>query len=124
MQAIRSNVYRGHDKRKRTPGTQDDGTVDSTALLAWLVDVRERLRLVGRSNVGDSQIGQLLGRTGPGADGIWTNEAVRDALGAWGTDRMIRGMETGPHNSCGLEKRERRCAGKAWFEKRISRWVT
>src|SRR3546814_20484854 len=62
MQAIGSNVYRVLDKLKRTPGTQDDGTVDSTALLAWLVDVRERLRLVGRSNVGDSQLGPLLGR--------------------------------------------------------------
>ena len=101
MQAIGSNVYRVLDKIKRTPGTQDDGTVDSSALLAWLVDVRERLRLVGRANVGDSQIGQLLGRTGPGADGIWPNEAVRDALEACGSDRMIRGMEIGLHNNRG-----------------------
>ena len=100
-QAIGSNVYRVLDKIERTPGTQDDGTVDSSALLAWLVDVRERLRLVGRADVGDSQIGQLLGRTGPGADGIWPNEAVRDALEACGSDRMIRGMEIGLHNNRG-----------------------
>lgn len=102
MQAIGSNVYRVLDKLKRTPGTQGDGTVDSTALLAWLVEVRERFRLVGRTNVGDSQIGQLLGRTGPGADGIWPNEAVRDALEACGSDRMMQGMEIGLQNSRGV----------------------
>lgn len=100
-QTIGGNVYRVLDKLKRTPGTREDGSVDSSALLAWLVETRERLRLVGRANVGDSQIGQLLGRTRPGTDGIWPNEAVRDALEACGSDRMIQGMEIGLHNSRG-----------------------
>lgn len=100
-QSIGENVYRALDMIKRTPGTRDDGSVDGTVLLDWLVDVRNRLKAVGRLNVGDSQIGQLLGRSRPGADGIWPNEAVRDALEACGSDRMLRGMEIGLFNNRG-----------------------
>lgn len=100
-QAIGENVYRVLDKLKRTPGTQEDGSIDGSALLGWLVDVRERLRTVGRSNAGDSQIGQLLGRTGAGVDGIWPNEAVRDALEACSSDRILRGIEIGLMNNRG-----------------------
>lgn len=99
--AIGENVYRALDKLKRTPGTKEDGSIDSTALLTWLVDARERFKRVGRTDVGDSQIGQLLGRTPAGADGVWPNESVRDALEACGSDRMIRGMEIGLFNNRG-----------------------
>ncbi len=99
--AIGENVYRALDKLKRTPGAREDGTVDSSILLPWLIDVRERFKQVGRTDVGDSQIGQLLGRTSAGADGIWPNEAVRDALEACGTDRLIRGMQIGLYNNRG-----------------------
>lgn len=95
------NVFRALRELKRTPGTKDDGTVDPTRLLAWLVDVRERLKAVGRLDVGDSQIGELLGRSKPGADGIWPNEAVRDALEACASDRILRGMEIGLFNNRG-----------------------
>ena len=101
VKAIAQNAYRALDRMKRTPGARTDGSVDSSALLAWLVDVRSRFRAVGRSAVGDSQIGQLLGRTPVGGDGIWPNEAVRDALEACHSDRMLRGMEIGLFNSRG-----------------------
>jgi hypothetical protein len=100
-QAIGENVYRALDKLKRTPGTREDGSIDGTALLGWLIDVRERFRRVGRANVGDSQIGQLLGKTPAGEDGIWPNAAVRDALEACASDRMMRGMELGLINNRG-----------------------
>lgn len=104
-QAVGQNVYRVLDRLRRTPGTGEDGVVDASALLAWLVDVRERLRSVGRAEVGDEQIGQLLGRTAAGADGVWPNEAVRAVLEACGNDRMIRGMEIGLYNSRGVVMR-------------------
>lgn len=99
--AIGENVYRALDKLRRTPGTKEDGTIDSTILLPWLIDVRERFKSVGRTDIGDSQIGQLLGRTPAGADGIWPNEAVRDALEVCGTDRLIQGMAISLYNNRG-----------------------
>lgn len=101
-QSVGENVYRALDMIKRTPGTREDGSVDPTALLDWMVDVRNRLSAVGRLNVGDSQIGQLLGRSTAGADSIWPNDAVRDALEACGSDRMLRGMEIGLLNNRGV----------------------
>ena len=95
------NVYRALHELKRTPGSDDDGNVDATKLIAWLVDVRERLKAVGRLGVGDSQIGELLGRSKAGKDGVWPNEAVRDALEACGSERMLRGMEIGLFNNRG-----------------------
>jgi hypothetical protein len=94
-------VFRTLEHLKRTPGTREDGVVDSAMLLNWLVDARERFKLAGRSEIGDSQIGQLLGRTGIGSDGIWPNAAVRDALEACGSERMLRGMRIGLSNSRG-----------------------
>ena len=35
------------------------------------------------------------------SDGIWPHEAVRDALEASGSDRMMRGMVIGLHNNRG-----------------------
>lgn len=100
-QSICEKVYAVLGRLKRTPGTRDDGVVDSTALLSWMVEARDRFKAVGRSDVGDSQIGQLLGRTRADPDGLWPNEAVRDALEACGSDRMMRGMEIGLRNNRG-----------------------
>lgn len=95
------NVYRVLRELQRTPGTGEDGRVDATKLIAWLVDVRDRFKAVGRLDIGDGQIGELLGRSKPGADGIWPNEAIRDALEVCGTPRMLRNMEIGVFNNRG-----------------------
>lgn len=94
-------AYRALRELKRTPGTRDDGSVDAARLLAWIVDVRERLRAVGRLDAGDYQIGELLGRSKPGRDGLWPCDAVRDAIEHGASDRMLRGMEIGLINSRG-----------------------
>ena len=101
LKAIGHNVFRVLERLRRTPGSRNDGSIDSTKLLGWLVEARDRLRVVGRAEVGDSQIGQLLGRTVAGSDGIWPHEAVRDALEACGSERMMRGMEIGLLNNRG-----------------------
>jgi len=98
---IVANVFRTLGMLKRTPGTQRDGSVDSSILLAWLSNVRERFSLIGRAETGDGQIGQLLGRAAQGTDGIWPNEAVRDALETYGNDRMLNGVRIGLFNNRG-----------------------
>lgn len=101
-QALGSIAYRVLDRLKRTPGTRDDGTIDRAALIAWITQARERFGQLARRRVGDSQIGQLLGRTIVGADGIWPNEAVRDALEQCGGEDLLRGVEIGLFNSRGV----------------------
>lgn len=96
------NVFTVFNEIRRTPGTQEDGSVDSSKLLTWLVDVRERLKAVGRLGSGDGQIGQLLGRSKAGSDGIWPNEAVRDALESCNSERILRGIEIGLVNNRGV----------------------
>ena len=94
-------VYSALHNLRRTPGTADDGAIDPTALLSWLVDVRERLRQAGRLSPGDSEIGQILGRSKPGKDGVWPAPEIREALEACNSERMLRGMETGLFNNRG-----------------------
>jgi hypothetical protein len=98
---VYDNVFEVLHELKRTPGAREDGTVDSSVLISWLVDVRERFKAVGRLGVGDARIGELLGRSHPGADGIWPNEAVRDALETCASERMLRGIEIGIFNNRG-----------------------
>lgn len=94
-------VYSALHNLRRTPGTTDEDKIDPTALLSWLVDVRERLRQAGRLGAGDSEIGQMLGRSKPGPDGVWPAPEIRDALEACNSERMLRGMEIGLFNNRG-----------------------
>ncbi|MEN3950924.1 helix-turn-helix domain-containing protein [Iodidimonas sp. SYSU 1G8] len=99
--ALVNQTYRVLSMLKRIPGTRLDGTVDPTALMVWLSNVRDRLKQVGRAEAGDGQIGELLGRCMPGADDIWPNEAVREALEVHGSDALLVGMQIGVFNSRG-----------------------
>jgi hypothetical protein len=51
--------------------------------------------------VGDSCIGQFLGRSPVGKDGIWPCEPLREALEKVGTPRISNGMMTGVFNDRG-----------------------
>lgn len=101
QEGVIENAYRALRELRRTPGTLADDRVDAGRLMAWLVDVRDRFKAAGRTEIGDGQIGALLGRSKPGSDGIWPGEAVRDALEACGTPRMLSSMEISLFNSRG-----------------------
>lgn len=101
LEAIGGQVFRVLRRLRRTPGTKDDGSIDAQQLLTWLEEARRQLRAIGRTDVGDGQIGELLGRTKAGVDGIWPHEAVRQALEAVGSDRMMRGIAIGLFNNRG-----------------------
>jgi hypothetical protein len=101
LKAIGTQVFTVLRRLRRTPGTRNDGSIDAQELLGWLNEAREQLGAIGRAGVGDSQIGELLGRSKAGTDGIWPHEAIRQALEAVATDRMLRGMEIGLFNNRG-----------------------
>ena len=51
------------------PGTQDDGTVDSDALDAWVVEARRLLADANRSEIGEQYIGRVFPVRPPAAPG-------------------------------------------------------
>lgn len=56
--------------------------------------------------MGESIVGQLLGRSPLGEDGIWPPEAVRDVLEDLGTPELANGMRTGRYNGRGAVWRD------------------
>lgn len=102
---ILHNVYRVLDKAARVPGTSEDGEIDVAKLISWVSRTREMLVELSREEIGDQQIGQLLGRAPVGRDGIWPHEGVRIALETVGTDQIARGMALAVYNSRGVVTR-------------------
>jgi addiction module HigA family antidote len=90
---------------RRTPGTQEDGTIDTGGLARWVRDVRELCRKHGRLQVGDQMIGQLLSRAPVGADGIRPCEQVRAVIETIDSSDVARGMTVGILSSRGAHSR-------------------
>lgn len=101
-QALVTKVWSLLEQLARIPGTRDDGGIDATALLAWIVAAREGCAAAGRKGSGDSRIGTLLAKSPGGKDGHWPHPAVRDALDAIGTEEVMRGFHIGKFNSRGV----------------------
>ena len=68
-------------------------------------DARALGRSHGRGEVIDHIIGQLLGRSPPGADGIWPCEPVHQALDAFASQDIADGMSAGRRNARGAHWR-------------------
>jgi addiction module HigA family antidote len=104
--ALAAAAYRLLTHATRIPGTDRDGTIKARKLGDWLTKVRELTREHAREAVGESMVGQLLGRSPPGEDGIWPAEAVRDVLEDLGTPELANGMRTGRYNERGAVWRD------------------
>jgi addiction module HigA family antidote len=100
-----SQTYRLLRKAKRIPGTKDDGTIDVSALKAWIIEVQALGKKYAREEVADSVIGELLSKSRPGEDGVWPPEPVRQALEETGTEKMAVGMAIGRYNQRGAHFR-------------------
>jgi hypothetical protein len=99
--ALATAAYQLLTHATRVPGTDRDGKIDARKLADWLTRVRELTREHAREAVGESMVGQLLGRSPPGDDGIWPAEAVREVLEDLGTPELANGMRTGRYNERG-----------------------
>jgi hypothetical protein len=73
---VATATHRLLDRVRRTPGTQEDGSVNRAELLAWLDETRRLCAEYARPEIGDQCIGQLLARSSPGSDGLWPSTAV------------------------------------------------
>jgi len=87
------------------PGTREDGTVDPMVLRRWIDSVRAFGAQVGRAAMTDHAIGEVLGRSRDGSDGIWPSPPVREVFDAIASVDMAAGMRQGRYNSRGAHWR-------------------
>lgn len=96
LQAVsRLPAYAGGDK----PAAQ--------ALKAWIDTVRTRARELGRIEVADSCLGQLLASDPAGPDHVWPGQLARGALEYIRTDEVARGAAVARMNARGVITRAR-----------------
>ena len=88
---------------KRIPGSDEQGNIDSEALMNWLGDVRALCKQYGRAEVGDLMIGQLLagGHISKSDYSTWPCRPVCEALEWMSSSEVSNGFITGTRNSRG-----------------------
>ena len=109
---IATQAYRLLELWNRVPGTQDDGTVDVEALETWIKKARGLAKAVGREDVADSRIGQMLSASPMGSDGNWPAEPIREVIDLFRSKSMIDGFQIGRSNRRGVTTRMPRDGGK------------
>lgn len=95
----------------RIPGARNDGTIDSKALEAWIMEARVLANAAGREDIADYWIGKILSASPMGADGAWPVEPVRDMIDLFRSSAMIEGFEIGKSSRRGLTTRMPRDGG-------------
>src|SRR5690606_34625459 len=84
------------------PGEAPDGTIDGKGLIAWIDQAKGHLSANDRLGIGLDRIGDVLGRTKAGDDGIWPCEPVRDAIEHVSDDRLSTSVRTSRSNARGV----------------------
>jgi hypothetical protein len=102
-EAICSAAYTLLTKIQRIPGTDDnDGTIKTAELKAWVIEVRSLCLKYGRAEIGDQKIGQILAAAPVGDDGVWPCAPVREVLEEIGSPEIATGMGIGVYNARGV----------------------
>ncbi len=91
----------------KTPGTDENGKVDTAALAEWLAEVRRLCREFGRAEIGDQWLGQLLAKAPEGESGIWPCEAVCETMEGIASPGIGDGFYIGVRNSRGVHWRSK-----------------
>lgn len=87
------------------PGRDEQGQLTTEGLRAWVKVVRDACEGLGRLEVADVSIGELVAQAPAGADGVWPCEPVREVLDEIHSDAMMRGVHTGQFNARGAHSR-------------------
>ena len=104
--ALESRAHKLLDRVKRLPGTAKDGTVDLSALLNWVAEVRRLCTEHDRAVIGDQTIGQLLSRIDPvPEDGAWPRAEVCEVLEQTAAREIGVGFCIGVYNARGVHSR-------------------
>lgn len=98
---LASAAYRLLTRARRIPGTNDIGEINARSLFEWISRVQNLARECARDEVALSILGQLLGRSPPGSDGIWPHEAVREVIEDLWSSELSNAIRIGRSNSRG-----------------------
>jgi len=108
----------------RIPGHLPDGSLDADVLVSWIEAVRAGCGAMGRQEVGDQMIGQLLSHAPEDEDGVWPCAPVRDALERTLTDHIERGLTMGLFNSRGAVWRRSGGGQERALAEKYGQWAT
>ncbi len=103
--AVASQAYRLLSLWNRLPGARDDGTIDRDVLETWIKTARTMAKAVGREDIADDKIGEMLSASPIGADGNWPAEPVREMLDLFRSKPMLEGFQVGKSNRRGVHTR-------------------
>ena len=87
------------------PGSDDQGHIDVAALESWVVRARKLLADVGRGDIGDFKIGEILSAAKREPGQAWPPEAVREIVEIARSRRLEEGLELGVYNRRGVTVR-------------------
>ena len=102
QKARAENAYHLLKEWKSIPGLGEDGSVDESALLAWVKEARRLCEESGRLRVCDRQIGQVLAHAPSESDGTWPCIPVRDVIDEIDSTDLTGGFESGIFNKRGV----------------------
>jgi hypothetical protein len=85
----------------KIPGAGPDGKIDAHTLKTWVDGARKGLAAAGRVEIGDLQIGKLLGLCA-GVDGRWPPLPVCDVIESVNSEAIVDGFILSVFNSRGV----------------------
>lgn len=86
---------------RTVPGTLENGVVDGAFLLQWVRSAREECGKMGRLEICDVLIGEVLAYAPVEADGVWPCVAVREVIEQVDSNEIARGFQIGIFNKRG-----------------------
>jgi len=93
----------------KIPGERN-GSIDDETLAKWVDGVRTKAQQVGRLDIADQKIGEVLGRSKEDpSDNMWPIKAIRNVIEKTKSRNLENGFVIGRYNSRG-------CVQKAMFE--------
>jgi hypothetical protein len=105
---------RAHDLLRSwhfVPGS-DGSNVDAAQLEGWVEKARRLCQEIGRTNIGDHCIGQMLAHAPPAPDGVWPAIAARDVIKITRSQYLDRGVVQGLCNKRGATWRDPSVGGE------------
>jgi addiction module HigA family antidote len=97
--------YKLLDALGRIPGHNELGELETSHLAKWIATVRQSCAELGRIDIADQCIGQVLSNAPVGKDGVWPCEPVRDVMEDIQSESMMKGGRAGIYNSRGVHWR-------------------
>jgi hypothetical protein len=89
----------------RVPGTTADSSLDTAKLDAWVAEARALCARIGRAEVGDQHIGQMLAALPTDPSDMWPPLAVREIIESTRSRDLENGIAIGVINGRGVTMR-------------------